>query len=287
MSNGTFYGMVTVKSSSNYTELALQSFFKNTIFGPEDQFVLIDNDSDWVDNHHRGAFPVRNIIVNHTPKNLSQNVNQLFELAAENKQDLVFLSNDVVFTPGWHQRFFVGGVTVPACNQTHNYGIPSALGLEEFPGFEQLNTIAATHMDSNRVPFERQIMPTYVVKIPYVVYSRVGMFDENFSIGGEDVDYRLRCLQAGVDFKYTNGFLLHFNGRSSWNGAETSSETQDRDTKYKQQFIDKWGSELTDLCITGGNADKIIETYQLDKLISQRQYNQAIIEVMNRVQKHT
>jgi GT2 family glycosyltransferase len=276
------YGMITVKSSSKYTELALESFFKNTAFDTDDQFVLIDNDSDWIDNHHRGAFPVRNIMVNDQPKNLSQNINQLFALAQENQQDLVFLSNDVVFTPGWNSRFLFNTVTVPACNQTHNYGIPAALNIDEFNNFDQLDIVALNHMATNNVPFERLIMPTYVVCIPWSVYSTVGAFDEKFNIGGEDVDYRLRCLQAGFDFKHCNSFLLHFNGKSSWNGAETMQQTQARNTNYQQQFVDKWGQDLFDLCITGGNAESVIKKYQLESLISQGQFNQAIVKVMNR-----
>ena len=282
-----FYGMITVAASSEYTELALSSFFQHTLFDPEDQFVLIDNDSDWIDHHHRGAFPVRNIIVNDQPKNLSQNINQLFALAAEHRQDLVFLSNDVVFTPGWNTRFLANTITIPACNQTHDYGIPPLLSLEQFDKFEQFNDLAQAHMDKNRVPFERSIMPMYVACIPYSVYSRVGLFDEEFSIGGEDVDYRLRCLQAGCDFKYTNGFLLHFNGKSSWNGAETAEQTLRRDTNYKQQFVTKWGQDLFDLCITGGNADRVIRQYQLKSLIDQEKHNQAILEVMNHDQRST
>jgi len=247
--------------------------------------VLIDNDGDWIDNHHRGAFPVRNILVNDQPQNVSQNINQLIELASEHQQDLVFLSNDVVFTPGWYTRFFSNIVTVPACNQTHNYGIPSALSLEEFSDFNSLDAIAINHMNENRTPFERAIMPTYVACIPYSVYSQVGEFDKTFSMGGEDVDYRLRCLQAGIDFKYSNGYLLHFNGKSSWNGVETQEQTVIRDQKYKQQFVDKWGQDLYDLCITGGNADRIIKQYQLETLVAQGQYNQAILEVMNREQR--
>lgn len=284
MNRGIYYGMVTVQSSSEYTELALESLFKVTEFGHDDQFVLIDNDGDWSEHWHRGAFSQDNVLINPSPRNTSQNINTIIELAQEHQQDAVFLSNDVIFTPGWNTRFLTNTVTVPACNQTHDYGIPAALSIAEFDDqYQQLHKIAAAHMQNNRRPFEQLIMPTYVCCIPHSVYSIVGRFDESFNVGGEDVDYRIRCIQAGFDVKYTNGFLLHFNGRSSWNGPETMDQVVARDVKYKSKFIDKWGKDLYNLCITGGNVQEAIAKYNLDELIQAGQFNQAIRTVLDHV----
>lgn len=287
MSNGKFYGMVTVKSSSNYTELALKSFFQHTIFEPNDQFVLIDNDGDWINNHHDNAFSTDNIIVNENPINTSGNINQLIKLANENKQDIVFLSNDVVFTPYWYTRFIPNALTIPSCNQTHFYDFPQSLSMEEFDNrYELLNKVSEYHMLTNNVPYERILMPTYVCCIPYDVYDTIGLFDEDFNVGGEDVDYRIRCLKNNFDVKYSNSYILHFNGKSSWNGAETNIQTTERDNKYKTKFIEKYGEDLANLCLASGNPYSIIQKYNLQELIKEYKFNEAIMEVLTHAQRY-
>jgi len=278
------YGMVTVKSSNQYTELALKSFFEHTKFNEEDQFVLIDNDGDWINNYHKNAFSEKNIIVNESPCNTSENINKILDIANEYQQDAVFLSNDVIFTPNWNTRFLSHALTIPSCNQTHNYGIGDALDLDTFnDNYEMLNKISMEHMSNNNVPYERLLMPTYVCFIPYTLYSKVGHFDTTFNVGGEDVDYRLRCLQNNINVKYSNAFLLHFNGKSSWNGIETEEETQIRNDNYKTKFIDKWGIDLYNLCLVSGNPNLTIEKYGLHEFIKNNQYNNAIKEVLKYV----
>ena len=43
--------------------------------------------------------------------------------------------------------------------------------------------------------------------------------------------------------------LLHFHGKSSWDGGETISEVRERDKKYTEVFLKKWGSEITKIFI--------------------------------------
>lgn len=276
--------MVTVKSSSEYTELALQSFFEHTKFQKNDQFVLIDNDGDWLNNHHNNAFDTNNIILNEKPKNTSQNINQIIDLASEFKQDVVFLSNDVIFTPNWNTRFISNAVTIPACNQTHNYAIGQSLDIDQFNyNFKILNEISQNHMATNNRPFQRLLMPMYVCYIPYSVYSVIGKLDESFNVGGEDVDYRLRCLQSNIQFLHSNAFLLHFNGKSSWSGPETNIETDKRNNEYSNNFKNKWGIDLFNLCLISGNPELTIKKYNLQDLINNQQYNEAIKKVLDYV----
>lgn len=282
MSAGTLYGMVTVRSSSDYTVKAVETFLKHTVLEPDDEFVLIDNDGDWVENY--GNVYSANVVVNATPKNTSQNINQILDRAASKKQDAVFLSNDVIFTPKWNKKLLKDNdiVSIPSCNQTHNYGFPSSLSLKDFGNhYPSLNALAYRHATFYPVPYERLMMPPYVGKYPYRVYSTVGMFDENYNVGGEDVDYRIRLLQHGFSIKYCSSYLLHFNGRSSWNGAETTEETQARDSKYSAVFRARWGEDLYNLCITGGNPRTIIEKYDLTPLLQQEKFNEMILKVAN------
>lgn len=280
---GSLYGMITVASSSDYTHVALSSFFKHTRLQPQDRLVLIDNDGEWKERWRLDCVDPNNIYVNPQPLNTSQNINQLMEWADAERKDLIFLSNDVVFTPKWAERLLMDDrvLSVPSCNQTHYYGFDQTLSLEEFGGrYSHLNVAAHTHAARARQPFEALMMPPYVCRIPRALYQEVGDFDQVFNVGGEDVDYRLRLLQKGFTIKYCSSYLLHFNGRSSWNGAETEAETQMRNRLYMQNFIAKWGEDLFNLCVTAGQPQLTIDKYQLHELLSQGRFNDMILSVL-------
>lgn len=282
--SGSIYGMVTVKSSSEYTLKALDSFHKHTKLTKDDEFILIDNDGDWSKNYnHKSKLNINSVRVNLEPKNTSQNINQLIEHSLAVNKNLIFLSNDVIFTPKWKERLIQDDrtVSIPSCNQTHQYGIRDHLNLEDFDNYGLLNTLSHRHNAQNPKPFERLLMPTYVCRIPYNIMNTVGLFDETYNVGGEDVDYRIRVLQAGFDMKYCSSFLLHFNGKSSWNGAETPEQTTDRDNRYRTHFKQKWGEDLFNLCITGGNPLITINKYNLHSLAEQNKFNEMILKVLN------
>ena len=46
----SFFSMVTLKRSNDYTVRAIESFFKNTEINDDDEFLLIDNDGCDTDN---------------------------------------------------------------------------------------------------------------------------------------------------------------------------------------------------------------------------------------------
>lgn len=283
---GTLYGMVTVKSSDSYTLVALDTFGKHTRLGENDSFILIDNDGYWTTQHSQEYSNVA-CLVNSAPKSFSENVNQLIELADAAQRDLVFLSNDVVFTPNWSQRLLSDPncISLPSCNQTHNRGFPPTLSLDTFGNqFGKLNTQAHLHSVEFPSTYERLLMPFYVFKLPRNVYQRIGLWDTGFVMGAEDVDYRLRALQQGVNVQYCSSFLLHFQGTSTWNGAETVYETQTRNQAYTSQFQQKWGQQLTDVCI-GGNLESM--PTQLVRLTETHQWNQLLFQLMKLSSKDT
>lgn len=248
----TLFGMVTVGTSASYTKLALASFFQHTKLLPSDSFLLVDNDGAWTNDAASVALPAGQVMVNPVPLNFSENVNQLIQLANTNSQDLCFLSNDVVFTPHWYSRLVVDDstVSIPSCNQTHDIGFKSVLNINDFgQQFGKLNTAAHIHHAKHPTTYERLLMPFYVFRLSRSTYETVGPWDETFHMGGEDVDYRLRCLAAGLDVKYTSSLLLHFNGASTWNGTETPEQTQHRNHHYYTAFKQKYGPRLTKICI--------------------------------------
>lgn len=290
----TIFVMITTKHSNHYTDLAIDSFFKYTKLGSNDIFYLIDNDQCVT----RSRSQV-DLIVNDKPQSFSKNINDIINIAQG--KDIVVLNNDVVFTENWlppltqHHNVIV----IPSCNQTHVYtssdgqlNLTNSMYLHEFNNYHSLNDIVKQHKRS--VPpgfYERLAMPFYVFRLPYEVYSRVGLFDESFGIGGgEDVDYRIRAIELGFNVKYTSqSYLLHFHGKSTWDGAETQDQTDKRNAQYVERFYQKWGSNLANLLITGGDSLSVVKKYLLGndtitdmikRLLSVRQGN-SIVDLKN------
>lgn len=279
----TLYGMVTVGTSSQYTKVALDSFFKHTKLGPGDMFCLVDNDGQWIEHFTDYELPFGRIIKNEFPKNTAENINQLIEIALSTASHLVFLNNDVIFTPNWSTRIIIDDTTlsIASCNQIADYGFPPSTDLSEFNNrYGKLNAASHVFHSTFSKPFERLIMPTFVCRIPLDILSTVGYFDEEFYVGGEDVDYRLRLLKTGYDVKYSSAYLLHFNGKSSWNGPESKKETETRNANYFEVFSRKWGGDLANLCLINGTPDAIIRKHELLDLLHNNQYNDMIISVM-------
>ncbi len=275
--------MIAAKSSRRYTDLALDTFFKNTELSVDDEFILIDNDNE------RNFFGIP-FLSNSTPKSFSQNCNEMIDKA--NGRNLFLLSNDIVFTPKWNIPLtqFSNVLIIPSCNQTHlytsgNLQLKPSMSLEDFDNQTyELDTISRLHKSQTRMGFfENLLMGFYGFWLPAGVYSRVGYFNEQFGVGGgEDVDYRLRAIQLDIPVKYlSQSYLLHFAGKSTLDGPEQQKEIQDRNQKYFSLFSEKWGEDLANLCLVGGNSSTIIEKYQLYNLLQHREFSKAIKLVLN------
>lgn len=280
---GTLYGMVTLKVTNEYANKAVDSFFSNTILNSDDRFIMVDNDGDFKSNWNNGRISEDNFILNDKLESFSYNMNILMRLAIKENKDLVFLSNDVIFTPNWSELLVTDDMTlsIPSCNQTHNLGIPSSLSMDEFSDrYDILNQISL-QVNNEMKYFQSMLMPFYVLRIPLKILKEVGEYDEMFVVGGEDVDYRLRCLIKGFNVTYTPSFLLHFNGKSSWNGVENIQQTKERDYNYKIRFISKWGLDLKDICFINSDSMRVINKFRLNDLISNGDYNNLILKVIN------
>ncbi|RIL05497.1 MAG: hypothetical protein DCC75_11635 [Proteobacteria bacterium] len=251
------YGMVHTAPSSKYTPYALRSFFQYTELKPGDDLFLIDNDGSLEPGST--ASQQLSLLVNAAPKSFAQNINQIMVKAGESKADLVFLNNDIIFTPNWLAPLLTGLpiITNSISNQHARYSAASwklepAMDLEEYLGHEHdLLQIAATHAASKHGLRQVLTCPFFCVCIPYQVYSELGAFDESFGKGGaEDRDYSLRAYLRGFGvFLALDSFVLHFMGKSTWRGAESAGETEQRNRQYIERFQEKWGERLTKIAV--------------------------------------
>jgi len=80
------------------------------------------------------------------------------------------------------------------------------------------------------------------------------------------MDYRIRCALRGFKTMVANHALtLHFHGKSSWDGNESTYEEEQRRAKYIAKSMQKWGFDLTEIFIKGANAKEHCTRIGLEK----------------------
>jgi glycosyltransferase involved in cell wall biosynthesis len=278
--------MICSASSDRYTGPAIDSFLKHTKLGPNDTALLIDNDSV-------GKYKDKNLklIENVLPQSFARNINDA--IAHAYGRDVVILSNDIEFTQGWNEPLgqYNNLILLPSCNQTHLYTstnqelkLTRSMHLTDYNN-NQLALADCVKQHCRQITygfFEHHLMPFYAFRLPADVINKVGLFDTDFGLGGgEDVDYRMRTIAAGFSVKYSSrSYLLHYHGKSTWDGAETQKQTQLRDHQYFQHFTDKWGEEWANLLLSGGNAMPVIEKYNLQEYFINNNYTELIKKVL-------
>ena len=284
--------MPTIKRSNQYTAYALDSFFKNTVLSDNDEFFLIDNDGCELAKYslHKKV----KIIRNQKPKNIAQNINQMIDKSIDRKKNLIFLNNDIIFTKNWFDSFKSNNneVLISVNNQIFQYQsdcknlrLTATMNLKDFNNnYILLDQIVEKHNKKFQLHQKAQglLMPFFCFKIPYEILNSVGHFDENFNHGGEDVDYRIRCIQKGHEVNFLlDSYLLHFHGKSSWDGGETKKETKNRDKSYTKVFLKKWGEDMTRIFILRKEFTHILDKHKVHDIFKQGKFDQVIKKIIN------
>ena len=289
MSNA--FAMVTLKSSNFYTSYALESFFKYTKINDDDEFLLIDNDNN--ETNKFSVYKKINIVKNSTPLSFAENINQSIKLAKKNKKNLIFLNNDIIFTKNWFEPFELcsKGISIPVSNQLFQYEsncknliLKPTMRFEDFnENYDLLNDIVIKHNKKfqPQQKFQTLLMPFFCFKIPYQILNEVGYFDKIFVCGAEDVDYRIRCAKKGYDVNFLpDSYLLHFHGKSTWDGGETNSQIEKRNKLYTEAFLKKWGKEMTQIFILRKNFSNILYEKNLNIIFKQGRFKELIKQLL-------
>jgi GT2 family glycosyltransferase len=254
---------VSSANTEEFSALALESFFNKTKLEKGDIFVFVNNDGT---NSFRKQFPIDVYINNKTPKSWATNFNKGLRIAKKLKKHFVVITNDIIFTDNWFEPLKQrdDAILIPSCNinflyTTKEFSTSPCMQLEEYIGKEKyLDGIVQYHQ--SRFKFddlkERIFMQLYLGRIPYQIHNEIGYFDYTFSnCGGEDMDYRIRCAIKGYKTMVANHSLtLHFHGKSSWDGGETTEQEKIRREQYLERGVRKWGEDLTEIFIKGTNA---------------------------------
>ena len=252
------FGMVSTNASRQYTPHAVESFYRHTPLEHVAKLYLIDNDGSLTASDY-AQYPNLEFILNPEPLSFAANANAILRKALAAETDLFFLNNDLIFTPAWLEPLLIDTPEVlsPLSNREVTYvkdllRCERALDLDGYLGREQELEAITQHHRTKHSGYKQVIsFPFFCVKIPYSVAIVVGELDESFGRGGaEDNDYALRAYLEGFSLKYAAAsYVLHFSGRSTWNGAETAAESREREQKYMSRFIEKWGERLARLVI--------------------------------------
>lgn len=282
------FGMVTTRSSAQYTEYALHSFFENTHLEQGDLFFLIDNDRSY-EIEQANNYPDVKLISNPSPRSFAANVNQIMAIAGEKKANLFFLNNDLIFTPNWIDPLLVETQEIlsPLSNREIAYAregfrCKTVMSLSEYLGHEEaLKAIVQNHRSKARGYGPILAFPFFCVKLPYSVYSLIGPLDESFGKGGaEDDDYCIRAHLAGFSVKYAlRSYILHFIGKSTWSGGETKAETEERCATFRSTFETKWGKQLLALLV-----DHDLRILEKDPLLKEKAHKgdfQSVIKALH------
>ena len=245
-----YYCMINTNHTEKYTDLAIDSFFKNTKFESTDKFFLIDNDGKYQLKQH---FDKVTLISNNQPKSFAANMNLVMKLAVIDNADFFGLNNDVVFTKDWNESFEDRKcISVPLCNQkltgqSGSLKINSVMDIEDFAGKENELNEFAKGIDPQKLTGDPGLIGFFTFYVPHEILSKVGFLDENFTNGAEDVDYSLRASQLGYGVVINAAsFLLHFCGKSTWRGNENKEDTLNREKNYRDYFEKKWGKEAAE-----------------------------------------
>ncbi|WJI40016.1 MULTISPECIES: hypothetical protein [Mesorhizobium] len=249
--------------------------------------MIIDNDGSL------GDLPGSIVIRNERPRSFAENANFSIGVSQIVKDDLILMNNDIVYTNNWLDFLLAGersrdNIVIPYCNQNVQYrsgllDLKIAMDLDEYADREEdLEEIARIHQRElvNTPDYDASIlMSFFCVYIPWKVSRAVGYFDEGFGRGGgEDVDYRLRALRAGVEVLHSRrSYLLHFMGKSTWRSGEPSEETRSADATYRRHFVEKWGRPVAEFFLSGSNKQEVANRYGLNQHLQRHDFR-AILE---------
>jgi len=173
---------------------------------------------------------------------------------------LCFLNSDTLVPSGWTERLVavarrpgvgaVGPVTV-------RWGYPYPWPPRELP----LNDATTGLVDrwiarQHRARLEHvPWLPGFCLMIPRAVLRRVGVFDERFFFGSDDVDYSLRLRLAGYRLlRLSSLFVYH-----QWGGSVPAGHRQRLFRQANRQLIAKWGFPA-DISVDG--APPILEAFE-------------------------
>ena len=77
-----------------------------------------------------------------------------------------------------------------------------------------------------------------------------------------------------------DSYLLHFHGKSTWDGGETKDQIDARNKTYTETFKKKWGEEMTQLFIIRKDFSDILSRKDLKDLFKRGKFGDLIRQLL-------
>lgn len=227
--------IVTV-NTPQLTRACLESVFAHTSVSYE--LIVVNNSRAQAIQACLKAF--RGIRVIQNPKNqgYARSANQGALVGRGNF--LCFLNSDTVVPPQWLERLLKGfqepgvGAVGPTQGRVATNGLPFTLDAAALAdeAFQQWRPQKTREVEC--------ILGSCIV-LPRVVVDRLGLFDERFFFGFDDLDYCLRLRLGGYRIlEISSLFVYHLRGGS----VQTKKCTGLWIKRSRRQFLGKWRSIL-------------------------------------------
>lgn len=231
--------IVPVHNDQKYTKQCIDSI-RRTARPDEYELIVIDNGSDQATKEFLATLKVA-IITSETNEGFARAINKGI---SRSKGDYCFLlNNDTILFPGWLSRM-VGAFdeTTGAVGPLSNYVMGKqrvVVGRKEATP-EQIHNIVSVQNKGKTTTVE--LLIGFALMISRQTINKVGLLDERFFAGSEDLDYSLRICRAGLKLKIVEDvFILHA-------GSVTSRGVLNKSDEFLKQandeFFRKWSQEL-------------------------------------------
>lgn len=220
------------------TDLAVYSLRAHTV-APY-RLLLINNASA----DDLGCLAPDELVTNQRPRTFAHNCNLALERAQGER--VVLLNNDVFLPPGWLEGL-MGGLDLGhgLVGAVSNFEIPLDLELggqrvrlgaqgdrQDIRGrWQELAQVLGNFnlAGALKPPLLKNSVAFYAVAVSRAVIGRVGLLDQRFVHGYEDLDYSLRAWLAGLSVAVSpRAYVVHFGGRSTPGAGPEELAERDR-----------------------------------------------------------
>jgi GT2 family glycosyltransferase len=236
--------IIVTFNNLDYTKLCLNSIFEKTAY-PNYELIVVDNGS--MDGTKKYLLKLKdehsNIKVILNEENLGFAKANNIGIMASDGEYVIFLNNDTIVTRGWISgliKYFKDPSVGMVGPVTNSIGNEAKINID-YRDLSELDRFAENYTTQNRgISFEISVLALYCAMISKKVIDKVGLLDEQFSVGMfEDDDLAVRLKNEGFKLICAEDVFIHHFG-----GATLSSlspeEYQRIFNENKRRFEQKW-----------------------------------------------
>jgi len=220
--------VVPVMNKLHYTKECLRDLFQTTYNGAD--IIIINNDSNDGTKEFLSQAEGIKVISNHKNKGCAASWNQGVEQS--NSDWVIILNNDVRLPGGWLDNLLSSAVL-------KGTDIISP-GMREGELNYDLENYATNYTQRMQNTYRKWTPSGVCFAVKKSVFSKVGLFDENFHVGQyEDADFFRRCKNYKLNMGITGSSFIHHFGSVTQKLIQSESAC-DYSLKNRTYHRQKW-----------------------------------------------